>query len=78
MVIKHYQILQCEVGFALIEMMTVVIIIGVLAAIAMPNFLNYRNRSRLVSVVGTSEGIRAGLANYAADSAGNTIHHQPQ
>ena len=72
MVIKRYQILQCEAGFTLIEMMVVMIIIGVLAAIAVPNFLNYRNRSRLVSVVGTSEGIRAGLANYAAGTAQQT------
>lgn len=72
MVIKRYQILQCGAGFTLIEMMIVVIIIGVLAASAVPNFLNYRNRSRLVSVVGTSEGIRAGLANYAAGSTDQT------
>jgi type IV pilus assembly protein PilA len=72
MVIKRYQMLQCEAGFTLIELMIVVIIIAILATVAVPNFLSYRNRSRLVSVVGTSEGIRAGLANYAADSAEHT------
>ena len=72
MLIKRYQILQCGAGFALIEMMTVVIIIGVLAAIAVPNFLSYRDKSRVAATVGTSEGIRAGLANYAAGSSEQT------
>jgi hypothetical protein len=32
---------------------------GTTAAIAVPNFLNYRNKSRVASAVGTGEGIRA-------------------
>jgi len=72
MLMERYQVLRCGAGFTLIEMMIVIIIIGVLAAVAVPNFLSYRNRSRLVSVVGTSEGIRAGLANHAAGSADQT------
>jgi type II secretory pathway pseudopilin PulG len=48
-----------------------VAIIGILAAIAVPSFLSYRNKSRVASVVGTAEGLRAALANYAADSSGS-------
>ena len=71
MLMQRPRIGKREQGFTLIELMIVVAIIGILAAIAVPNFINYRNKSRIAAGVATSESIRAAFASYAADSTDN-------
>jgi type IV pilus assembly protein PilA len=59
-------------GFTLIELMIVVAIVGVLAAIAIPNFLKYQAKSRTSEARTNLGGIFTSMVAFAAESTGNT------
>lgn len=62
--------LQKKSGFTLVEIMIVVAIIGLLAAIAIPSFLNARKRSMTASCKNSLRQIAGGIDQYTIDRKG--------
>lgn len=58
---KNIQMNHTQKGFTLIELMIVVAIIGILAAVAIPQYQDYTARSQVTRVVGEVNALKTGI-----------------
>jgi type II secretion system protein G len=59
---------KSQKGFTLIELLIVVAIIGILAAIAIPQFASYREKAFNTGSTSDLKNVKTGLEAYMADN----------
>ena len=60
-----------EGGFTLIELLVVILIIGILAAIAIPSFLNQKGKAQDSSAKTQAASLQTAMETYATDNSGS-------
>ena len=59
---------RCHFGFTLIEIMIAIAIVGTLAAIAIPNYISYKNRALITEAMEEMRRIETAITVYMAEN----------
>lgn len=63
---------QVQKGFTLIELMIVVAIIGILAAVAIPAYSDYTNKAKFTEVIQATQAVKTAVEICASDLSSTT------
>jgi Tfp pilus assembly major pilin PilA len=74
---KYWRRCAGEGGFSTAELLIVVSIAGIIAAIAIPIYIDQKNRATVTATMANLEAMRMGLSHYAAGSQSNKFPGGP-
>ena len=64
-------------GFTLIELVMIIVILGILAAVALPKYFDIQSNAKASSEKGVLGGVRAGIATYYANKCATATCDYP-
>ena len=69
MKLQSFQKLRDQRGFSLIELVIIIVILGIIAAVAIPKYQDITSEAREASARASLGGIRSGIMIYYANTA---------